>query len=609
MNRMASRIEDYALIGDCQSVALVSKTGSIDWLCLPRFDSEAFFCALLGNDDNGMWRIAPVGAVVATTRRYIDDTLVLETTFETAEGKVKLIDFMPPRGNEPDVMRIVVGERGRVPMRMDLRFRFGYGAIVPWVRQREGILYAIAGPDAVRLVSPIRTHGENLSTVAEFTVNAGDRIPFVLTWHPSHERPPAILDAEGALADTLQLWRLWSARCTQQGKYAPMVKRSLLTLKALTDAPTGAIAAAATTSLPEHIGGVRNWDYRFCWLRDATFTLYALLGAGYTDEAAAFREWLLRAVAGDPSQIQVLYGLAGERRLTELELPWLGGYENSRPVRIGNRASEQLQLDVYGELMDTLHQGRRYQLEAEEAGWRLQTNLMDYLEKIWELPDEGIWEVRGPRRHFTHSKVMAWVALDRAVKTVEEFKLAGPIDRWREVRDRIHKSVCDGGYDASLGSFVQYYGAKQLDASLLILPLVGFLPPQDPRMIGTVRAIEKNLMRDGFVDRYATHESVDGLPRGEGAFLACSFWLADNYVLQGRHDDATALFERLLGLANDVGLLAEEWDPIGHRQLGNFPQAFSHVSLVNTAKNLEEAGEGPAVQRASSPPPPRLSRL
>ncbi|MDB4995678.1 MAG: Trehalase [Myxococcaceae bacterium] len=607
MNPLASRIEDYALIGDCQSVALVSKSGSIDWLCLPRFDSEAFFAALLGSDENGMWRIAPAAEVMATTRKYADGTLVLETTFETAEGAVKLIDFMPPRGSWPDVMRIVVGLRGRVSMRMDLRFRFGYGAIVPWVRQRENVLYAIAGPDAVRLVTPIHTHGENLSTVADFTVNAGDRIPFVLTWHLSHERPPPILDAEGSLADTLQLWNLWSARCTHRGKYEPMVKRSLLTLKALTYAPTGAIAAAATTSLPEKIGGVRNWDYRFCWLRDATFTLYALLGAGFTDEAAAFREWLLRAIAGDPSQIQVLYGLAGERRLTELELPWLGGYEGSKPVRIGNMASEQLQLDVYGELMDTLHQGRRFQLEADEAGWRLQTTLMEYLEKIWGQPDEGIWEVRGPRRHFTHSKVMAWVALDRAVKTVEEFKLAGPVDRWRAVRDQIHASVCDAGYDSKLGSFVQYYGAKELDASLLLLPLVGFLPPNDPRIVGTVHAIEQNLMSDGFVQRYTPHESVDGLPKGEGAFLACSFWLADNYVLQGRHDNATELFERLLGLANDVGLLAEEWDPIARRQLGNFPQAFSHVSLVNTAKNLEAAGEGPAVQRATLPP--KLTRV
>ncbi len=602
MNPLASRIEDYALIGDCQSVALVSKTGSIDWLCLPRFDSEAFFSALLGSDENGMWRIAPADAVVATTRKYVDGTLVLETTFETADGAVKLVDFMPMRGSCPDVMRIVVGVRGRVSMRMDLRFRFGYGAIVPWVRQREGVLYAIAGPDAVRLVSPIGTRGENLSTVADFTVNAGDRVPFVLTWHPSHEAPPPILDAEGSLADTLAHWTRWSSRCTYRGKYEPMVKRSLLALKALTYAPTGAIAAAATTSLPEKIGGVRNWDYRFCWLRDATFTLYALLGAGYTDEAAAFREWLLRAVAGDPSQIQVLYGLAGERRLTELELPWLGGYEGSKPVRIGNKASEQLQLDVYGELMDTLHQGRRFQLEADEAGWRLQTNLMEYLEKIWMQPDEGIWEVRGPRRHFTHSKVMAWVALDRAVKTVEEFKLEGPVDRWRAVRDQIHASVCDGGYDSELGSFVQFYGAKELDASLLLLPLVGFLPPNDPRIVGTVRAIEQNLMRDGFVERYTPHEAVDGLPKGEGAFLACSFWLADNYVLQGRHDDATELFERLLGLANDVGLLAEEWDPLARRQLGNFPQAFSHVSLVNTAKNLEAAGQGPAAQRATLPP-------
>jgi GH15 family glucan-1,4-alpha-glucosidase len=583
---MAARIEDYAIIADCQSVALVTKDGSLDWLCLPRFDSDACFAALLGTRDNGCWKIAPQEAPGSVRRRYRPGTLILETDFETAEGAVTLIDLMPISGQGTDVVRIVAGRRGRVSMRMDLLIRFGYGAIVPWVRAVEGGIEAIAGPEVLRLQTPIATHGEGLSTVATFSVGAGDRVPFVLTWSPSHLPDRGHVDPEQALVESDAGWRAWSDRCTVEGPYRDVVQRSLITLKALTYQPTGGIVAAATTSLPEQLGGVRNWDYRICWLRDATFTLYSLMRAGYSGEARDWTNWLLRAVAGDPSQLQILYGIAGERRLPEIVLDWLPGYEESRPVRIGNAASRQLQLDVYGEVMDALHLARRVGLAPSEAGWALQRTLMEYLEKIWEQPDEGIWEVRGPRRHFTHSKVMAWVAFDRAVKAVEEFGLQGPAERWRSVRDRIHASVCSEGFDASAGSFVQYYGSGEVDASLLTLPLVGFLPADDPRVLGTVRAIEQNLLRDGFVARYATHPSVDGLPPGEGAFLPCSFWLADNYALQGRLPEATALFERLCGLANDVGLLSEEFDPSAGRLVGNFPQAFTHVSLVNTALNL-----------------------
>jgi GH15 family glucan-1,4-alpha-glucosidase len=593
---MPSRIEDYAIIADCQSVALVAKNGSLDWLCLPRFDSDACFAALLGTPDNGCWKIAPEGEVRAVRRRYRPGTLVLETEFETAEGAVTLVDLMPISGQGTDVVRIVVGQRGRVAMRMDLVIRFGYGAIVPWVRAIDGGIEAVAGPDALRLVTPVETHGEGLSTVARFLVGAGERAPFVLTWSPSHLPDPGHADAEQELADSEAGWRAWSDRCTVTGPYREVVQRSLITLKALTYQPTGGIVAAPTTSLPEQLGGVRNWDYRICWLRDATFTLYSLMSAGYSEEARDWTRWLLRAVAGDPSQLQILYGIAGERRLPEIELDWLPGYEGSRPVRIGNAASRQLQLDVFGELMDALHLSRRVGLAPTEAGWELQQTLMDHLEKIWDQPDEGIWEVRGPRRHFTHSKVMAWLAFDRAVKGVEQFGLQGPLERWRAVRERIHQSVCRDGFDAALGSFVQFYGSKELDASLLMLPLVGFLPPTDPRMLGTVRAIEQSLLRDGFVARYATHSAVDGLPPGEGAFLACSFWLADNYALQGRVEEATAMFERLCGLANDVGLLSEEYDPATRRLVGNFPQAFTHVSLINTALNLT-APQGPAEHR------------
>jgi GH15 family glucan-1,4-alpha-glucosidase len=593
---MASRIEDYAVIADRQSIALVAKDGSLDWLCLPRFDSDACFAALLGTPDNGRWKIAPEGEVRAVRRRYRPGTLILETEFETPDGAVTLIDLMPIFGQGTDVVRIVAGQRGRVPMRMELLLRFGYGAIVPWVRAIEGGIEAVAGPDALRLITPVMTHGEGLSTVAQFSVGAGERVPFVLTWSPSHLPDPGYVAAEQALTATEANWRAWSDQCTVTGPYREIVQRSLITLKGLTYQPTGGIVAAATTSLPERIGGMRNWDYRICWLRDATFTLYSLMNAGYFDEARDWTLWLLRAVAGDPSQLQILYGIAGERRLPEVELDWLPGYEGSRPVRVGNAAALQLQLDVYGEVMDALHLARRVGLAPTEAGWALQRALMGYLEKIWQEPDEGIWEVRGPRRHFTHSKVMAWVAFDRAVKGVEQFGLEGPLERWRAVRDRIHESVCREGFDAGVGAFVQSYGSKEIDSSLLMLPLVGFLPATDPRVLGTVRAIESSLLRDGFVARYATHPAVDGLPPGEGAFLPCSFWLADNYALQGRTAEAVDMFERLSGLANDVGLLSEEYDPVTRRLVGNFPQAFTHVSLINTALNLT-APRGPAEQR------------
>src|SRR5258706_4794391 len=593
---MPSRIEDYAIIADCRSAALVAKDGSIDWLCLPRFDSEACFAALLGSPDHGRWQIAPAGPVRRVQRRYRERTIILETEYETEEGSVTLVDLMPVSGQGTDVARIVVGNRGRVPMRMELVIRFGYGAIVPWVRAMDGGVEAIGGPDVLRLVTPVATHGEGLTTVATFSVGEGERIPFVLTWSPSPLPDPGHVDAEQALEESQAGWREWSTRCQVSGACPPIVERSVITLKALTYDPTGGIVAAATTSLPEEIGGVRNWDYRICWLRDATFTLYSLMSAGFHAEARAWRDWLLRTVAGDPSQLQIMYGLGGERRLPELTLDWLPGYEGSRPVRIGNAASRQLQLDVYGEVMDALHLSRRVGLADEQASWALQRNLMEYLETIWNEPDEGILDVRGRRRDFTHSKVMAWVAMDRAVKAIEQFGTEGPLDRWRAVRDQIHESVCRHGYDAELGSFVQSYGSKEVDASLLHIPLVGFLPPEDPRVRGTIAAIEKRLLRDGFVDRYETRSGVDGLPPGEGAFLPCSFWLADNYVLQGRREEARALFERLIGLSNDVGLLSEEYDPRTRRLLGNFPQALSHVALVNTALNLSRT-EGPALDR------------
>jgi GH15 family glucan-1,4-alpha-glucosidase len=596
---MAGRIEDYALIGDCQAAALVCRDGSIDWLCLPRFDSAALFASLLGKPENGRWLIAPQGEVKAVRRAYRDGTLVLDTEFETADGVVVVTDCMPIRAHRPELVRIVEGKRGQVPMHTELIVRFDYGSIMPWVRARGDGIGAIAGPDSVVVRSPVHLHGEDFTTVAEFTVGEGERVGFTLTYHPSYEKPPAATDPVQAVVETEAWWRQWSARFKHDGPYHEAVLRSLITLKALTYRPSGGIVAAPTTSLPEWIGGVRNWDYRYCWLRDATFTLFSLLNAGFADEAAAWREWLLRAVAGSPDETQIMYGLGGERRLTEMELDWLPGYENSRPVRVGNAASKQFQLDVYGEVLDAMHQSRCMGLHEGKANWGLERALLSFLEKAWERPDEGIWEVRGPRRHFTHSKVMAWVAFDRAVKAVERFGLKGPVARWRTLRDAIHAQVCRDGFDAAQGSFVQSYGSQELDASLLTIPLVGFLPATDPRMQGTVAAIEKGLMHDGFVARYASQSSIDGLPPGEGAFLPCTFWLADNYVLQGREDEATALFERLLALRNDVGLLAEEYDPKARRLLGNFPQAFTHVGLVNTATNLCRA-HGPARQRRSN---------
>jgi GH15 family glucan-1,4-alpha-glucosidase len=591
---MALRIEDYALIGDCRTAALVGCDGSIDWLCLPRFDSGACFAALLGRPEHGRWLVAPGGEVRGVRRRYRPGTLVLETEFATGSGTVLLTDAMPLGGNAPRVVRRVEGKSGAVPMRFELVIRFDYGSIVPWVQRREdGGISAIAGPDKLRLRSEIEVRGENLTTVAEFTVEAGQAIHFDLAWHPSIAEAPGGIDVPRAIEETARWWSDWSSRCTFQdgGVEREAVVRSLITLKALTYAPTGGIVAAPTTSLPEALGGVRNWDYRYCWLRDATFTLYSLMMAGYLDEARDWREWLLRAIAGTPPSLQIMYGLAGERRLTELELPWLPGYESSKPVRIGNGASRQFQLDVYGEVLDAFHQARRLGLATHEDGWRNATSVLGFLENAWHEPDEGIWEVRGGRRHFTHSKVMAWVAFDRMVKAVEQFPLKGPVERWRAQRDAIHDEVCRSGFHPGLNSFVQSYGSDELDASLLMIPLVGFLPPDDPRVLGTVTAIEKYLMVDGFVARYATRSHVDGLPPGEGAFLPCTFWFADNLALQGRMAEARRLFERLLSIRNDVGLLAEEYDAKAGRQLGNFPQAFSHVSLINTAHNLlREAG-------------------
>ncbi len=590
------RIEDYALIGDCETAALVSRAGSIDWLCFPRFDSPACFAALLGEEDHGRWLLAPASEVRHVRRKYREGTLVLETEFETAEGRVAVVDCMPPRDEMPNVLRVVEGRQGRVPMRMALTIRFDYGSLVPWVRKTEGGLIAIGGVDLVRLQTPVALRGENLQTVAEFTVGPGEEIPFDLSWQPSYQPLAPPVEAIEQVAQTEQWWREWSSRCTYAGPYRDAVLRSLITLKALTYQQSGGLLAAPTTSLPERPGGVRNWDYRYCWLRDATFALYALMLGGYTEEARAWREWLMRAVAGVPSQAQIVYGVAGERLLPEWELPWLPGHAGSRPVRVGNAAYTQSQLDVYGEVMDALHCARRHGLPPDEHVWRLQRALVEYVEEAWQDPDEGIWEVRGPRRHFTHSKVMAWVALDRAVKGVERYGLPGPVDRWRKMRATIHEDVCARGFDAGLGAFVQSYDSPLLDASLLMIPLVGFLPATDPRVVGTVRAIQAHLSTDGFLTRYSTLPEVDGLPPGEGAFLPCSFWLADNLALQGRREEARQLFERLLGVANDVGLLAEEYDPRTGRLLGNFPQAMTHMAVVNTAANLTSQ-KGPAQDR------------
>jgi len=595
---MGARIEDYGLIGDCETAALVSKDGSIDWLCWPRFDSGACFAALLGNSKNGRWRIAPAQAKSRITRRYRPATLILETTFTTADGEVTVIDFMPLREQASHLVRLVVGTRGTVAIRTELVIRFDYGQSVPWVKRTEnGDLLAISGPDMVVLRTPVEMRGEQLTSVGEFTVSAGETIPFVLMYVQSHLPAPDPVDAEDALRQTQNFWEEWTSVHKSTGPYAPFVLRSLITLKALSYLPTGGIVAAPTTSLPEQLGGLRNWDYRFCWLRDATLTLLALMNSGYYDEARAWRDWLLRAAAGSPSQIQIMYGLAGEKRLAEWEVPWLAGYEGSRPVRIGNAAADQLQLDVFGEVLDAMHQARVGGLQPLADAWDFQRVLMSHLEEIWPLEDEGIWEVRGGRRHFTYSKMMAWVAFDRTIRSAEAFGLEGPIDHWRKLRAQIHAEVCDKAFNPKIGAFMQSYGSEHLDASALLIPVVGFLPPSDPRVAGTVEAIERKLMTNGFVLRYDTDVTQDGLPPGEGAFLACSFWLADAYILLGRRDDARKLFERLLTLCNDLGLLSEEYDPAGKRLLGNFPQAFSHIALVITAHNLDRA-EKPCEQRS-----------
>ncbi|MDB4880916.1 MAG: glucoamylase [Gemmatimonadetes bacterium] len=596
------RIEEYALIGDCETGALVSRDGSIDWLCWPRFDSGACFAALLGGPGHGRWRIgvAEGETVRRTSRRYRGDTMVLETEIETDGGTVALIDFMPV-GGASDVVRIVEGRRGTVRLTTELVVRFDYGSVVPWVsRLADGRLRVVAGPDMITLASDVPTHGEHLTTVGEFTVRAGGSQRFVLTWSPSHLPPADTTDPAAALARTEAYWREWAARCSYSGRWREAVVRSLLTLKALTYGPTGGIVAAPTTSLPEEIGGTRNWDYRFCWLRDATLTLLALMDAGYVEEAGAWRDWLLRAAAGSPSQVQIMYGLAGERLLREWELPWLPGYEGSAPVRVGNAASAQTQLDVSGEVMDALFQARIAGLRESDEAWALQVALAGHVARVWALPDQGIWEVRGPAQHFTHSKVMAWVAIDRAVKSVEQFGLAGPVDDWRALRDEIHDDVCRRAWNATLGCFVQAYGSSLLDASVLQLPLVGFLPADDPRVRATILAIERHLAEDGFVLRYDSTATDDGLPPGEGAFLACSFWLADCLALIGRRADAEALFERLLALRTDLGLLSEGYDPGRRRLVGNFPQGFSHLALIGTAFNLARHGvAAPAEQRGA----------
>ncbi|MEV6400068.1 glycoside hydrolase family 15 protein [Streptomyces sp. NPDC051907] len=596
---MAGRIEDYALIGDMQTAALVCRDGSADWLCLPRFDSHAVFAGLLGNEEHGFWRLGPAhtaeaGPPNADRRRYRGDSLILESEWDTPRGTVRVIDFMPPRDGAPQLIRIVEGVSGRVPMRSELRMRFSYGRVVPWVHKVDGRTVAVAGPDSVWLDTTAETYGKNLTTYSDFTVAPGERIAFTISWQPSHHQQPALPDPEGSLEATADFWREWVEHCTYHGPYREAVVRSLITLKALTYAPTGGIVAAPTTSLPEEIGGVRNWDYRYTWLRDAAITLSSLLRTGYREEARAWREWLLRAVAGDPENLQIMYGIAGERELGEAELDWLPGYENSSPVRVGNGAAHQLQLDVYGEVTEALHLAHMTGLARNDYASVLQLKLIRYLEKHWDQPDEGIWEVRGPRRHFVHSKVMAWVAVDRTIKLIESGDADGPLERWRELRDDIHRDVCEKGYDPERNTFTQSYGSKELDASLLLIPQMGFLPPDDKRVIGTIEAIQRELStEDGFVLRYPTagdEAGVDGLEGDEGAFLACSFWLADDLAMIGRVDEARRLFEKLLALRNDLGLLAEEWDPRLQRQVGNFPQAFSHVPLIDTALRLTASG-------------------
>ena len=594
---MSLPLEDYALIGDCQTAALIARNGSIDWFCVPRFDSAACFAALLGDDGHGRWQVAPAGSCATTSRHYIDHTLILETEFETADGRVALIDFMPPRADGmSQIVRIVEGRAGTVAMRSAISLRFNYGSTTPWVTRlpdEAGSIRAIAGPNMVTLRGPVALKGEGMQTVATFDVSAGERVAFVLSHCASHLPLPEPVDAEDALRDTLAFWQAWGERDVDAGRYTDIVRRSLMVLKALTYGPTGGIVAAPTTSLPEQIGGVRNWDYRYCWLRDAALTLFALMNAGYFDEARAWRMWLERAVAGDAAQLRIMYGLAGEQRLEEWEIDCLPGYEDSKPIRIGNAASNQLQLDVYGQVTAALDYARRGGLDDDDAIWPFQLRMLEYLETIWEQPDQSIWETRDGAQHFTFSKVMVWAAFDRALKSAESFGLEGPLDRWRALRDRIHEEVCTRSYDAARNTFVQAYDGTALDASLLLLPICGFIEADDPRMLGTVEAIQRDLMVGGFVLRYRTEESEDGLPPGEGVFLACSFWLVDNLRLQGRIDEATALFERLIAVSNDVGLLAEEYDPVAKRLLGNFPQAFSHVSLINSALGLTRPSPTP----------------
>jgi len=599
---LSSLIEDYGLIGDCETAALVGRNGSIDWLCWPAFDSDACFAALLGDERNGRWLIAPADKVTRSGRRYWDNTLILETRFETASGVVALIDFMPPRGNASDVVRLVRGVTGTVKLRMQLVIRFGFGTDIPWVkRTEEGALLAICGQDMTVLRTPVQTRGQDMTTVAEFEVKEGETVPFVLTYGPSHLPLPKPIDPASALQETEDFWKHWCRRCSYDGANRDLVLRSLITLKALTYGPTGGIVAAPTSSLPEKLGGSKNWDYRFCWLRDATFTLLALMNSGYNEEAIAWHNWLLRAVAGTPAKMQIMYGINGERRLMEWEVPWLAGYEGAQPVRVGNAAHAQLQLDVYGELLDAIHQSRMAKLKLDQDTWNLELKVLEHLAEIWDHPDHGIWERRGEAKHYVLSKVMTWVAFDRAIKSVEKFGFKAPTERWQTLRDRIFRDVCEKGFDVRQNTFVESYGSQLLDASILLLPAVGFLSASDPRVLGTIAAVENHMMRDGFVLRHDPRESRDNEDRTEGAFLACSFWLADAYVLTGDIAKAQALFDRVVAVANDLGLLAEEFDPRARRQTGNFPQALTHIALINTLHNLSHAKkpvDKPAVQRS-----------
>ncbi|MBW7972049.1 glycoside hydrolase family 15 protein [Bradyrhizobium sp. BR 10289] len=598
---MSQKIEDYALIGDCETAALVGRNGSIDWLCWPAFDSDACFAAILGTSKNGRWLIAPSEDVTNISRRYLGNTLILETRFETESGTVALIDFMPPRGKASDIVRLVRGLSGSVKMRMELVIRFGFGVDIPWVRRIDHSLMAIAGQDMTVLRTPVEIRGEDLTTVSDFEVSEGESVPFVLTYGPSHLDPPAPIDPEIALQETEKFWNEWSSRSTHDGEYRDLIMRSLITLKALTFGPTGGIVAAPTTSLPEKLGGSRNWDYRFCWLRDATFTLLALMNSGYTEEASAWHNWLLRAAAGSPANMQIMYGIWGQRRLLEWEAGWLDGYEGAKPVRVGNAAHAQLQLDVYGELMDAFHQSRMARLKLDEETWAVECAVLQHLAEVWDQPDHGIWERRGQPRHYVFSKVMTWVAFDRGIKSAETFGFKAPLLHWRALRDAIHRDVCNKGFDAEENAFVESYGAKMLDASVLLLPAVGFLPPDDPRIRGTIAAVEKRMMRDGFVLRHDPREVSDETQPIEGAFLACTLWLADAHVLAGDLDKAQILLDRVVGIANDVGLLAEEYDSVARRQTGNFPQALTHIALINTAHNLSAArqdSEKPAQQRS-----------